>query len=105
MCKTINKNAKTLRALIALGSLATEPEEFEKNIANQTRFDQSIRKLHQLIYDFAHSPVHQNSKVFNTKDATKTQIQLLTIIELSKALESQAREYTPILVLRPNNTN
>ena len=91
--RAINKCAKTLRGLMALGDLAVAPQPIEKPINGQEKFDRAIRQLSQLVYDFAHSPVHKNSKVFDTKAATKAQIQLLTIIELSKALETQARDY------------
>ena len=93
--RTINKSAKALRGLMALGNLAETAEPFEKLIDTADKFDAAIRRLSQLIYDFAHSPVHQNSKVFDTKAAAKTQTQLLTIIELSKTIETRARDYTP----------
>jgi hypothetical protein len=92
--RSINRSSKTLRSLMALGELAEEPEPFEKELQGGASFDRAIRKLHQLIYDFAHSPVHQNTKVFNTKLAAKAQTQLLTIIELSKILVDRARDYT-----------
>ncbi len=92
--RTINKSAKTLRGLMALGNLAETAEPFEKLIDTADKFDAAIRRLSQLIYDFAHSPVHQNSKVFDTRAAAKTQTQLLTIIELSKTIETRARDYT-----------
>jgi hypothetical protein len=94
--RSINKSAKALRGLMALGNLAESAEPFEKQIDSADKFDTAIRRLSQLIYDFAHSPVHQNSKVFDTKAAAKTQTQLLTIIELSKTLESLARNYAPV---------
>ncbi len=93
--RSINKSAKTLRGLMALGNLAESAEPFEKLIDTTDKFDAAIRRLSKLIYDFAHSPVHQNSKVFDTRAAAKTQSQLLTIIELSKAIESLARNYAP----------
>ena len=100
--RSINKSAKTLRGLMALGELAEAPEEFEKAISGQEKFDHAIRQLSQLVYDFAHSPVHQNSKVFNTKAAAKAQTQLLTIIELSKTLEDRSRDYASALTLQGN---
>lgn len=92
--RSINKSSKNLRSLMALGELAEKAEPYERNINGNEKFDQAIRHLYQLIYDFAHSPVHQNTKVFNTKMAAKAQTQLLTIIELSKILEDCARDYT-----------
>ncbi len=93
--RTINKSAKTLRGLMALGNLAETADPFEKLIDTADKFDAAIRLLSKLIYDFAHSPVHQNSKVFDTKAAAKTQTQLLTIIELSRTIETRARDYVP----------
>ena len=95
--RSINKSAKTLRGLMALGNLAETADPFEKLIDTADKFDAAIRLLSKLIYDFAHSPVHQNSKVFDTKAAAKTQTQLLTIIELSRAIETRARDYAPAI--------
>ena len=90
--KSINKCAKTLRSLIGLGEMAWE-KEINKEIDTAQEFDESIRKLAELIWDFAHNPVHQNSKVFNTDLAERAQTDLLTIINLSKALENKSRSY------------
>jgi hypothetical protein len=91
--RAINKSAKTLRNMMALGNLAEAPEDFEKLLDTDDKFDAAIRRLYQLIYDFAHSPIHQNTKVFDTKAATKAQTQLLTIIDLSRTIETRARGY------------
>src|SRR5262245_8593317 len=61
--KSIQKCAKMLRSFLALGDMA-RPTEVNKEIDTPREFDDSIRKLAQLIYNFAHNPVHQNSKVF-----------------------------------------
>jgi hypothetical protein len=90
--RSINKCAKTLRALIALGEMASEVE-VDKEIVTARKFDESIRKLATLISDFAHNPVHQNNKVFNTDQAERAQTDLLTIINLSKALENKSKAY------------
>jgi len=90
--RSINKCAKTLRALIALGDMASEVE-IDKEIDTARKFDESIRKLATLISDFAHNPVHQNNKIFNTDQAERAQTDLLTIINLSKALENKSRAY------------
>lgn len=92
--KAIHRAAKTLRALMALGQLAEEPHAIDEELSNAHEFDQSIKRLAKMIYDFAHNPIHQNSKVFNTVEAAKTQKDLLTIISLSKVIEAQARKYT-----------
>src|ERR1051325_855503 len=78
--KSINKSAKALRTLMALGDLAQEPEEVGKDLSTALAFDQSIKRLSKLIYDFAHSPHHQNNKVFDTVEAAKVQRDLLIII-------------------------
>ena len=90
--RSINKCAKTLRSLIALGEMASQVE-VEKDIDTARQFDESIRKLAGLISDFAHNPVHQSNKVFNTEQAERAQTDLLTIINLSKALENKSKGY------------
>ncbi len=90
--KAINKCAKALRSLMALGDLAV-PQKIGKGISTPEEFDQSIRRLARHIWDFAHNPIHQNSKVFNTDQAEKAQTDLLAIIDLSKAIENKAKGY------------
>ncbi len=90
--RNINKNAKNVRSLLALGNLA-EKVEIEKNIDTPDKFDESIQRLATLIWDFAHNPIHKNSKVFNTDLAAQAQTDLLAIIDMSKILESVARDY------------
>ncbi|MCG3161731.1 MAG: hypothetical protein JMDDDDMK_02940 [Acidobacteria bacterium] len=90
--KTINKCARTLRALIALGDMASE-SPINREIDTAREFDDAIRKLASLIWDFAHNPVHQSNKVFDTDLAERAQTDLLTIINLSKALENKSRGY------------
>jgi hypothetical protein len=96
--KSINKSARTLRTLMALGELAQEPHPLEKDLTTANAFDKSIRRLAKMIYDFSHSPHHKNSKVFDTIEATKVQKELLTIIALSKFLEVNAKNYPKIPV-------
>ena len=91
--RSINKCARTLRSLIALGEMASEAP-VNKEIVTAWQFDASIRRLASLISDFAHNPVHQSNKVFNTDQAERAQTDLLTIINLSKALENKSRRYT-----------
>ena len=90
--RTIHKCARTLRVMQALGEMA-KPTEIDKEIDTAPEFDKSIRKLAQLIYDYAHNPTHQSNKVFNTDQAERAQTDLLTIINLSKALESKSKSY------------
>jgi hypothetical protein len=91
--RSINKCARTLRTLIALGEMANEVE-INKEIDTAQEFDESIRKLSKLVRDFAHNPVHQSNKVFNTDQAERAQTDLLTIINLSKALEDKSKNYS-----------
>ncbi len=91
--RAINKYARTLRAMQALGDLA-RTTDINKEIDTAREFDESIRKLAKLIWDFAHNPIHQSSKVFNTDQAERAQTDLLTIINLSKVLESKSKGYT-----------
>lgn len=93
--RVINKAAKALRSLMALGNLA-EPVKIDKEINTSQQFDESIRRIAKLIYDFAHNPIHQNSKVFNTDQAQQAQTDLLAIIDLSKAIENKAKSYTMV---------
>ena len=91
--RSINKCARTLRTLIALGEMASEAP-INKEINTAQEFDKSIHKLASLIWDFAHNPVHQSSKIFNTEQAERAQTDLLTIINLSKALENKSKSYS-----------
>lgn len=90
----INKSARMLRQLIALGSLATKVEQ-KTQFATPEEFEEAIRKLANLVWEFAHNPVHQNGKVFNTQQAAAAQTDLLSIIELSRALQREGNGYQP----------
>ncbi len=90
--KAIQKCAKTIRSLTALGHLA-EPEVINKDIDTPREYDESIRLLAKHIWDFAHNPVLQNTKVFNTNQAQQAQTNLEAIIDLSKAIENKAKGY------------
>ncbi len=90
--KAINKCGKTLRTLMALGDMANTVN-LDENIDTAKEFDDSIRRLSELISDFAHNPVHQNSKVFNADQAERAQTDLLTIINLSRILTARAKTY------------
>jgi len=90
--RSIHKSAKALRTLIALGEMASEVE-IDKEIDTHREFDLSIRRLAALISDFVHNPVHQNNKIFNTDLAERAQTDLLTIINLSKAIENKSKSY------------
>jgi hypothetical protein len=93
--KSIQKSAKSLRALLQLGEPAPITEVSGSPQTPQA-FDESIRRLTQVISAFAHNPIHQNSKVFNTGEATRARTDLAVIIALAKLIESQARQYTAL---------
>lgn len=90
--REINKSARSLRQLIALGALAEE-RELKTSLATPADFDEAIRLLAKLIRSFARNPSHQNSRILNTDQATEAQTDLLAIIRLSKTLADQARGY------------
>jgi len=90
--RSINKSAKALRSLMVLGKLA-EPVKVDKEINTPQQFDNSLRRLVKHIYDFAHNPIHQSNKVFNTDQAQVAHADLLSIIDLSKAIENKAKRY------------
>lgn len=91
--RSINKAARALRTMMALGEMA-QVAEIDRSIDTPQKFDQSIRRLSKLIWDFAHNPIHQNSKVFNTNLARQAQTDLLSIINLSKALGDKSKGYS-----------
>lgn len=90
--KSINKCAKALLSLTALGNLASPPQ-VNHPINTPEQYDESIRRLAKHIWDFAHNPHLQNSKVFDTEQARRAQADLLAIIDLSRTLASRAKDY------------
>lgn len=102
--KSINKCARNLRSLLALGELAAEIE-INEEIDTPLAFDEAIRKLAMVISDFAHNPQHQSSRVFNTDQAAKAQTDLLTIINLSKVIEQKSKRYISASILRTRSTS
>lgn len=88
--KQINKSARSLRQLIALGELA-EPEELKTSFSSPIEIEEAIRLLATRVKDFARNPTHQNSRILNTDLATRAQTDLLAVIRLSKAINEQAR--------------
>lgn len=92
--REIGKKARTLKSLMVLGEPAEPPEELEERITTPTLFDRRIRQLTTLIQRFVRYPIHQNTKVFNTDEASRASGDLETIISLSKAIESSARDYS-----------
>ena len=90
--REINKSARNLRSMIALGALARE-EELKTVFSKPEEYDEAIQLLGRLIREFARNPSHQNSRILNTDQATEAQTDLLSIIRLSKALAEQAKFY------------
>ncbi len=90
--KTIQKRARSLRGLMALGE-PREQTRIETILRSPHDFDRAIRQLAQLVTDFAHNPVHQNSKVFDTNLAGKAAADLVAIVDLAKAIERRAKDY------------
>ncbi len=92
--RAVNKHARTLRTLVVLGELDEPVRESREPLDNSKKFDQSIHQLARLIYSFAHNPVHQNHRVFDTDQARRARADLEHIIVLSKSLGKQAKGYT-----------
>ncbi len=90
--KGINKSARNLRQLLALGELARE-EELKTTFASATEFEEAIRLLATRVREFVRNPLHQNSRILDTNLATTAQTDLLTIIRLSKAINQQAGRF------------
>ncbi|NBO65380.1 MAG: hypothetical protein EBU88_11155 [Acidobacteria bacterium] len=91
--RKINKSARSLRTLIALGDLAQEVE-LKTSFSTTSEFEDAVRQLGELVRQFARNPSHQNSRILNTDQASSAQTDLLSIIRLSKALSEQGRRYT-----------
>ena len=91
--RAIQKRARALRGLMVLGERVAPVDEVDRQIDSADKFDQSIRHLARLISEFAHNPIHQNSKVFNTEYAAQASADLISIIDLAKAIESRAGHY------------
>jgi len=90
--REVNKSARALRTMIALGELAQE-EELKVSFSSRQEFDEAVRNLGELVRKFARNPSHQNSRILNTDQATAAQTDLLSIIRLSKALSQQGKSY------------
>lgn len=90
--REINKAARNLRSMIALGALAEEVE-LKTSFNSAADFDAAIRDLAGIVRKFARNPSHQNSRILNTDQATEAQTDLLSIIRLSKALTEQSGNY------------
>jgi hypothetical protein len=91
--RAIQKHARSLRGLLALGPPATKPRPPAPELVTAEDFDKAIRALSQLVSDFAHNPIHQNPKVFDTDQAGNAAAELVAIVDLAKLIERRARDY------------
>lgn len=91
--RSINKCARTIEPLLALGELGSL-EEYDREINTPAEFNDSILRLAGLIRDFARNPSLKDNKIFNTRQAAEARSHLLTIIDLSKTLAERARSYS-----------
>ena len=92
--KAIQKRARSLRGLMVLGEPSEPPIELESKIT-APQFDKFIGWLSRLIYDFAHNPVHKNTRVFDTEAAGRAAADIVNIINLAKLIEQCSGDYTP----------
>lgn len=91
--KAIQKNARALRSLMALGPPAHEPRP-DLQIRTRAEFDRAIRLLAKLVSDFAHNPMHKTPKVFDTDQAADAAAKIEAILDLSRDIERKSRRYT-----------
>lgn len=92
--RAIQKHARSLNNLMALGPPNSKNRGRAMEINTAGDFDRAIRKLSQLVYDFAHNPIHRNPKVFDTDKAADAAAELVTIVDLARVIERRARDYT-----------
>ena len=92
--RAIQRYARSLRSLMALGPPTTKPREPEHQLHTSRDFDVAIRNLTTLVWEFAHNPIHKNPKVFDTDEAAKVAADIVTIVEMAKAIERRAKDYT-----------
>jgi hypothetical protein len=92
--RAIQKHARSLRSLMALGPPSERERSAPPELHSARDFDKAIRSLSQLVSDFAHNPIHQNPKVFDTDKASEAAADLVAIVDLAKSIERRARDYT-----------
>lgn len=91
--KAIQKNARALRSLMALGPPAHEPRP-DLQLRTRDEFDRAIRLLAKLVSDFAHNPMHKTPKVFDTERAADAAAKIEAILDVARDIERKARRYT-----------
>ena len=91
--RAIQRHARALRGLMALGPPITKPQPIIQQIQSSETFDKAIRALAKLVADFAHSPIHKNPKVFDTDLAAHASTDIVVIVELAKLIERRAKDY------------
>ncbi len=92
--RAIQRRARALRGLMVLGEPLARALQNDRQMRSPDEFDQAIRLLSQLVSDFAHNPIHRNSKVFNTNQAAQASADIVAIVDLAKVIERRARDYT-----------
>src|SRR5678816_2448927 len=93
--KAIQKKARALRSLMVLGNPQVKPLELPSKISSEKDFSKYVGWVSRIIYDFAHNPIHTNTKVFDTELATKAATDLVNINNMAKLLESNSAHYLP----------
>ena len=93
--KATQKRARALRSLMVLGNPDIKPLELPSKLRSEQDFSKFIGWMSRMIYDFAHSPIHTNAKVFDTELAAKAATDLVNITNMAKLLESSSANYIP----------
>jgi len=93
--KAVQKRARALRGLMVLGNPEVKPIELPSRIKSPDEFSKFIGWASRMIYDFAHNPIHTNTKVFDTDLAAKAAGDLVNIVNLAKVLETSSIHYVP----------
>lgn len=93
--KAIQKRARAIRSLMVLGNPEVKPVELPSKLKSEQDFSKYVGWVSRIIYDFAHSPIHTNTKVFDTELATKAATDLVNIGNMAKLLENSSVHYLP----------
>ncbi|MEP7272434.1 MAG: hypothetical protein ABI882_13105 [Acidobacteriota bacterium] len=91
--KAIQRRARNLRGLLVLGAPGPVTARIDREMRSPEEFDRAIHLLSKLVSDFAHNPIHKNTKIFDTDQATRAATDLIAMIDLAKVIERRARDY------------
>lgn len=91
--KAIEKRARALRSLMALGPPAHERRR-DPQIPTRVEFDHAIRLLAKLVSEFAHNPMHKTPKVFDTIQAADAAAKIEAILDLAREIERKSGRYS-----------